>query len=225
MPSTEDTSARPNATPKSGQRDERPWLLILLGAMGIGGCAALVIGTVVAPLFVPDYNWVADTISDLAAGEWEIIMDVSLYGFAAGLMAIALAASHVHLGKSGWSIGVMSLAVLSALVIIIGARNEYGDNDNEGVVIHIYLVYGLGVLFAVTSAVMQAGLRASGHARAGRWLIGFGLAWAIMVPVYLMSPTSIDGVLERILGVFACGMVVALSLVFLRRGRDTRRTE
>ncbi|MFX0547463.1 DUF998 domain-containing protein [Roseovarius sp. S1116L3] len=197
---------------------ERPWLLIALGVIGLGGCAALIIGTLVAPYYVPNHDWVADTISDLAAGEWELIMDIALYGFAAGLMATALAASHAHLGKSGWSIGVISFAILAALVVIVGARNEYGDNDNEGVVIHIYLVYGLGVLFALVSAVMQAGLRTAGHGHAGWWIIALGIGWTVMAPVFLMSSTGIDGLLERILGLFACGMVVALSLVFLRRG-------
>lgn len=66
-------------------------------------------------------------------------MDVALYGFAAGLFAMALAASHAHLGDIGWPAGMPSLALLAALIITVGARNEYGDGDNEGVVIHIYL--------------------------------------------------------------------------------------
>ncbi|WP_324752287.1 DUF998 domain-containing protein [Roseovarius sp. Pro17] len=201
---------------------ERPWLLIVFGLIGLAGCAALIAGTIIAPLFVPDYNWISDTISDLAAGRWEIIMDVALYGFAAGLMATALAASHAHLGKSGWTVGILSLAVLAALVIIIGARNEYGDKDNEGVVIHIYLVYGLGALFLLTCVVMQAGLRASEHPHASWWLIGLGALWAVLSPVFLMSPTGIDGLMERILGLIACAIVAVLCIVFVRRG--TSRT-
>lgn len=204
------------------QAAERPWLLIVCGVLGLGGCSALIIGTLVAPIYVPSHDWVADTISDLAAGRWEILMDVALYGFAAGLMGTSIAAAHAHMGKAGWSVGVMSLALLAAIVVIIGARNEYGDNDNEGVVIHIYLVYAMGALFALLSAAMQAGLRASGHQRASWWIIALGIGWAIMSPVFLMSFTSIDGLLERILGLFACGMIVVLSLVFLRRGLDCR---
>lgn len=201
---------------------ERPWLLIVCGILGLGGCAALIIGTLVAPIYVPNYNWLSDTISDLAAGRWEILMDVALYGFAAGLMGASLAAAHAHLGKAGWSVGVMSLSLLAAIVVIIGARNEYGDGDNDGVVVHIYLVYAMGALFTLLSAVMQAGLRASGHTRAGWWIIALGIGWAIMSPIFLMSPTSIDGLLERILGLFACGMVAVLSLVFLQRGLNCR---
>ncbi|MFX0542178.1 DUF998 domain-containing protein [Roseovarius sp. S4756] len=201
---------------------ERPWLLIVCGLLGLGGCASLIIGTLVAPIYVPNHDWISDTISDLAAGRWEILMDVALYGFAAGLMATALAAAHAHLGKAGWSVGVMSLSLLAAAVVIIGARNEYGDNDNEGVVVHIYIVYAMGALFALLSAVMQAGLRTSGHVRAGWWIIALGIGWVVMSPVFLMSATSVDGLLERILGLFACGMVTVLSLVFLRRGMHSR---
>lgn len=197
---------------------ERPWLLILFAAMGLAGCAALIAGTVIAPIYVPDHDWVADTISDLAAGRWEIIMDVALYGFAAGLFAVALAASHAHLGGPGWTAGIMALAALASIVTIIGARNEYGDGDNEGVVVHMYLVYAMGALVPVTCAVMQAGLRTSGHPKA-RWaLIASGVCWAVLAPIFLMSPTGIDGLLERVLGLTFCAAVVVLSWVFLTRG-------
>ena len=198
--------------------EARPWLLIMFGLIGLAGCASLIAGTIIAPAFVPDHDWIADTISDLAAGRWEIIMDVALYGFAAGIMATALAASHAHLGAGGWTIGVASLTILASLVIIIGARNEYGDNDNEGVVIHIYLVYAMGALFLLTCAVMQAGLRASGHAFAGWMLIALGAAWAILSPVFLMSATSVDGLIERALGAVACAIIAVLCAVFLARG-------
>jgi hypothetical protein len=209
-------SQPPRQTARNHQ--ERPFLLILCAALGIGGCLALILGTLIASAFVPGHDWIADTISDLAAGEWEIIMDVALYGFAAGLMATALAASHAHLGAGGWTAGVMALAALGALVVIIGARNEYGDRDSEGVVIHIYLVYALGALFAAICATMAGGLKDTGHRRA-RWaLIALGVLWVVMAPVFLMSPTGIDGLLERALGLIACGIVVTLCVVFLRRG-------
>ena len=200
------------------QNPERPWLLISLSVIGIAGCAALIAGTVIAAMIVPDHDWIADTISDLAAGRHEIIMDVALYGFAAGLMATGLAAAHAHLGAGGWSIGVGSLAVLAALVTVIAARNEYGDKDNEGVVIHMYLVYALGGLFLAVCAVMQAGLRSAGHGKAGAALIVLGPSWAVMSVVFLMSATSIDGLLERVLGLIACAIVGVLCTVFLFRG-------
>jgi len=199
-------------------RAEQAFLLIALGSPGLLGSIALVAGAFIAPLFVPDHDWIADTISDLAAGRWEIIMDVALYGFAAGLFAVALAGSHAHLGAGGWSVGVVSLAVLVALVIVIAAHNEYGDGDSEGVVIHIYLVYGLGVFFLLMPSTMAAGM-ARDHPGARQALIALGVLWAVASPVFFFLPTSVDGIYERALGLVACAMVAVLSLVFIERGR------
>jgi hypothetical protein len=195
---------------------ERPYLLILLGALGLLGCASLVVGTLVAPYFVPGHDWVADSISDLAAGNSQIIMDVALYGFAGGLLAIALAASHAHLGGTFWSVGVVSLAALAVLVTIIAARDEYGDLDTGGVVVHVYLVYGLGALFlAVPFALHRIG---RSHPQARRLLFGLGIAWGVGAPIFFFLPTWVDGLYERALGVIAGTMVVVLAWTFLSRG-------
>ena len=201
---------------------ERPYLLMLLGAFGILGCAALVLGTLAAQIIVPGHDWIADTISDLGAGEWEIVMDLALYGFAAGLLAAALAAAHAHLGGVGWSVGVLSLAILAALVIVVGARNEYGDNDEEGVVIHIYLVYGLGLFFFLTPLCMMTGIGRE-HPTAKKLLIGLAVAWGFAAPIFLLAPTSVDGLLERLLGVIACAILAVLCYVFFKRGRAANR--
>ncbi|WP_375551973.1 DUF998 domain-containing protein [Rhodophyticola porphyridii] len=199
-------------------RTERPYLLILLGFIGCFGCLSLIVGTAVAPFFVPDHDWVADTISDLAAGRSEIIMDVALYGFAAGLFAVSLAAAHMHLGGVRWSIGLISLAILASLVVIVGARNEYGDGDSEGIVIHIYLVYGLGALFLLAPLCLAPGLRQD-HGRARKALIALGLLWGLCAPLFLFTPTGVDGLVERLLGLVACAIVALLALVAIRRGR------
>lgn len=48
---------------------ERPRLLITLAVIGVLGSVAVIVGMFLAQTIVPDYNWVSDTISDLAAGE------------------------------------------------------------------------------------------------------------------------------------------------------------
>nr|WP_111298528.1 DUF998 domain-containing protein [Paracoccus saliphilus] len=198
---------------------EQPYLLMTLALVGFLGCAALIVGTLAAQTVVPDYNWISDTISDLAAGEGEIVMDVSLYGFAAGLFAVSLAAAHAHLGGKGWSMGVLSFALLAALVIIVGARNEYGDSDHDGVVIHIYLVYGLGALFALAPACMASAI-GEYHDWARRALIGLTVGWVILCPIFLLVPPGIDGLIERALGLIACGMTGTLCAVFFLRGKE-----
>lgn len=199
-------------------RTERPYLLIVCALLGFLGCVSLVAGTLVAQQLVPDHDWVAETISDLAAGRMEIVMDVALYGFAAGIIATALAAAHAHLGGIGWSGGILALALLAAVVTVIAARNEYGDGDDEGVVIHIYLVYALGLLFALVPLLMS-----TGAARDSRWscraLRGLGILWAVASPVFFLVPTAYDGLYERLLGLVAAAVVCVLCAVFLKRGR------
>ena len=202
---------------------ERPYLLLGLGLLGLLGCVAMWIGTVAAQIAVPDHNWIADTISDLGAGKLEIVMDVTLYCFAGGLIATALAASHAHLGGVGWPLGILALAILAGLVIVVGARNEYGDNDNAGVVIHSYLVFGLGAFFLQAPLCMAAGIGRE-HPGIRRVLIGLGIAWGIVAPIFLLVPTSIDGLLGRVLGVIACAIVATLSYVFFVWGRRAYRT-
>lgn len=196
---------------------ERPYLLITLAVIGLVGCVAVISGMFVAQTLVPGHYWVSDTISDLAAGEWEMVMDIALYGFAASLFAVSLAAAHAHLGGIGWSIGVFSFAVLAVLVVVVGARNEYGDADNEGVVIHIYLVYGIGALFTLAPLSMASGM-GEHHVWAKRTMIGLACVWAILCPIFLLAPTGIDGLLERTLGLIACAVVCTLSAVFFLRG-------
>jgi len=208
-------SDRPDPAPAL----QEPGLLRFLAWTGLLGCAALGLGTLIAPFFVPDYDWVADTISDLAAGESELIMDIALYGFAAGLLATALAAAHAHLDGRRWSAATVIWALLAALVIVVGARNEYGDADQDGVVIHIYLVYGLGVLFAAAPFLMARGVGWDAPG-ASRLLIALGLLWVLAAPVFFFLPTGLDGLYERALGAIAAAMVVVLNLFFLRRARS-----
>ncbi|RED11371.1 DUF998 domain-containing protein [Pontivivens insulae] len=200
--------------------DERPTLLRLLACLALAGCLSLIVGTVAGQSVVPDHDWIADTISDLAAGPGEIVMDVALYGFAAGLFAAAMAASNAHLGGRRWSVGLISLALAGALVIIVGARNEYGDNDSDGIVIHAYLVYGLGLAFTVIPYSM-----APGAGRVHRWakptLYALGTIWLIAAPIFLVLPTDVDGAYERGLGLIACAIILVLARVFLTRARQT----
>ncbi len=202
-------------------QDERPELLVTLGVLCWLGCAALVAGTAIGPFFVPDYNWVSDTISDLAAGEGEIVMDLALYGYAAGLIAAALAAAHLHLGRWGWSVGVFSLAILAATVVVVAARNEYGDADNEGVVIHVYLTYILGVFFTLGPLGMSGGIARLSRSLAWTFRI-MALAWAVCGAAFYFMPTDIDGVWERGLGLLTFAWLLPLGYVFIRRGREGR---
>lgn len=198
----------------------QPIFTKLTSVAGILGCLILIMGCVIAPFFVTDYNWVTDTISDLAAGDSEFIMDFALYGFAMGLFATALVAANLHLGGIMWSVSIVSLTIAAALVVIIGARNEYGDGDNEGIVVHMYLVYGLGFLFFIIPLLMAKGIKnLSGPAHL--FLIGLACLWIIFAPIFLFMPTSYDGALERVLGLIACAIITTVNFTLIKCARKS----
>jgi hypothetical protein len=202
----------------------RPYFLIMAGSISIVGSIALLAGTTIAPFLVPDYDWMRDTISDLAAGDSEMIMDVALYGFGGGILALALGAAHAHLGGIGWSAGTVGLACLTVLVIVIGARDEYGDADSGGLVIHAYLVYLLGLAYAVVAFGMADGAsKEIGWARPA--LIGLGLLWCLASPAFFFLPTDIDGLYERGLGAIAVAINTVLAVVFISRGQPLSERE
>lgn len=206
----------------------RPNSQLLIGAaiVAVAGTIAMVLGNIIGSMVVPNHDWVADTVSDLAAGKYEIIQDVALYGFAGALVACALAAAHLHLDGTRWNIGIACLALLAMCVVVIGARNEYGDNDNEGIVIHIYVVYVIGALFAALFLTMGPGL---GKIARRYGVISYCCAalWIVGAPIFFFMPTGYDGSYERGLGVISIVWVIAFSwmLLSVAKGRENVPTQ
>lgn len=188
-------------------------LIAALGAVG------LVVGNIAAGMIVPNHDWVAETISDLGAGKHEIVQDVALHGFAAAFLAAAIGAANLHLGGKRWSLGVLCLALLALCVEMVAVRNEYGDGDSDGIVIHGYLVYALGGLFGAVTLLMADGLERFAPSLR---LASYGVAaiWAFAAPAFFFVSTEIDGAWERGLGLIAVGYVLMLSWVFFRAVRS-----
>jgi hypothetical membrane protein len=197
---------------------EQPYLLLGLSLLAVLGCVALAVSILIADFVVPDHDWIADTISDLGAGRYEFIVDIGLYTFSAALIGLAVCAAHVHLGAWDWSVGIIALIVFGLLVFLIGARNEYGDNDNDGWVIHVYLVYGVGVSMTTACfALARGAARASPRYRT--LLVGTGILWVLSAPVFFFLPTDIDGIYERYLGAVACVLILTLAHLFYQRSK------
>ncbi|WP_146204872.1 hypothetical protein [Jannaschia seohaensis] len=109
-----------------------------------------------ADLVVPHPDAIADTISDLGAGRHEMIVDIGIYAYALSLIALAVGASHAHLGGLGWTLGIYGLILTGPIVFLVGARNEHGDGDHDGPVIQVYLVSALDLAFSVIPWAMSA---------------------------------------------------------------------
>jgi len=200
---------------------EQPLLLLFLSMLAVFGCMALATSIVIGDFVVPDHDWIADTISDLGAGRYEFIVDIGLYSFSAALIGLAVSAAHIHLGIWDWSVGIIAIVVLGLLVFLIGARNEYGDNDTDGWVIHSYLVYGLGITISVACfALARGAARASPRYR--RILIATGVVWVVSAPVFFFLPTDIDGIYERYLGAVSFVLVLTLAHLFYQRSKQRK---
>ena len=199
---------------------ERPALLRLLAALAIGGCLVFAASIRLADRVVPGHDWVADTISDLGAAQHEWIVDIGIYSFSAALIACAVGAAHSHMGGRGWSAGIFGLIALGLIVFLVGARNEYGDRDQDGAVIHGQLVWALGLLFAVVPWAMSAGA-GKAHPMLRRVCRGVTLLWLPLAPAFmLIVPDAWDGAYERGLGLIAFAFVGAMAAVFLLRARQ-----
>ncbi|NDV49733.1 MULTISPECIES: DUF998 domain-containing protein [unclassified Salipiger] len=202
---------------------ERPALMHALVLLAIFGCVALTASILIADFVVPDHDWIADTISDLGAGRYEFIVDTGLYAFSAALIGLAVLAAHVHLGAWDWSVGIIALIVFGLLVFLIGARNEYGDNDSEGWVIHTYLVYALGLAMATACFALARGAARVGP-RYRTILIGTGVVWCASAPIFFFLPTAVDGIYERYLGAVSYVLVLTLAHLFHQRAKQRKAT-
>lgn len=207
--------------PATPRLDNQPGLMIGLGLYAALGCVIFALSVLIADVVVPDHDWIADTISDLGAGRYEYIVDIGLYSFSASLIALAILAAHVHMDGTDWSLAIVGLACLGLIVFLVGARNEYGDDDSDGWIIHSYLVYALGLLMAAVPLLLYRGARRCG-AIYGRLLLGTAAAWILTAPWFFFLPTGIDGIYERGLGLIAMVMVLTLSHLFVSRGRAHR---
>jgi hypothetical membrane protein len=195
--------------------------MIGLACYAILGCFIFASAILIADFVVPDHDWIADTISDLGAGRFEFIVDIGIYAFAASLICIALLSAHDHLGGWKWSFGSTGFAILGLIVFLVGSRNEYGDNDNDGWVIHTYLVYALGLLMAILPWAMADNARRISP-RIGRILIMISILWTVSAPVFFFLPNDIDGIYERYLGLIAFGAVITMAWLFINHARKLR---
>ena len=202
---------------------EHPHLLRGMAAIALAGSAIFAVAILMADFVVQHHDWIADMISDLGAGRYEFIVDIGIYAYSAALLACAVGSAHAHLGGKGWSAGLYGLIFTALVVFLVGARNEYGDADRDGTVIHVYLVYALGVAFAVIPWCMSAGAGAIDR-RLGLVCKAVTVLWVPMAPVFFFMPDGWDGLYERILGLITAAFVVAIALALLGRARAIDRS-
>lgn len=195
----------------------QPELLLLCGLVGLIGSIAPVLFNLVAAL-IAEHDFVADTISDLGRGPHKWIMDTGFYISAAGLVALALAAAHAHLGRLAWSLGLLCLVFTSLVTVMLGLWDKFGGEGDISV--HTQLTFFLGPLYLLGPLLMAPAVRRVNS----RYALSFVLAavfWAVFATAFKLAPNSIDGILEKVAVLATLLWTVPLSLLMIRFGWST----
>ena len=203
---------------------ERPELLVVCGLAGAFGGIALVALAFHAGAVVPAHDPVAETLSDLGDGPSAIWMDLGFYLQAAGLVGLATGAAHAHLGRWGWSLGVLSLTGIALVVTLLGVFDDFHTRPVpvERLSVHTRLTYLLVPLYAVGPVAMAAGA-ARAWRPLGPLFLGAGAAMLALGPVFYLVPTSVDGLVERLLVLPGLVWTLALSALLLMRAQAIGR--
>lgn len=201
--------------------DERPELLLLCGALGAIAPVLMSLGIVIVASISPDHNWTEDTISDLARNDTAWIMDKLFYLNAAGMLALALGAAHLHLGSWDWSLGMFSLSFLALIIVLLGVWDTfYSQPGVDRMSVHTRLATLLFPLYLIGPLSMARGAGAVSPVYA--WLfIASGLLWPIFALIYFFGPAEFYGMTERLAGATTLLWTIPLGWVFFQRGRRT----
>lgn len=201
---------------------ERPELLVVCAILGIVGTLAPVVLMVVASVFA-EHDMIADTISDLGRGPHKWIMDLGFYLSAAGLLALSIGAAHAHIGRTGWSLGIFTLAFIALTVVLLGLWDEIhtAPSDPEALTVHTRLTYVLGPLYLIGPLLMATAI---GRVSRGLSLsfVAASILWAVFITAFKLASDGVDGAMEKL--AFAATMLWTLPLALVLLGRGLHAT-
>ena len=178
----------------------------MLAGVALFGAAAVVTTDLLMWFLVRGYDPIAQTISELAAGPHHTGQDTGLVLFAVGIAALAMGMTlRGEASKRAWIVRC-GFALLAIVVALIALRNEYGDGEPGGLVIHRYLV---GALYVLVGSLLWLGstIPPMKDGRLARFGKPAAVAWALLAPLFYLMPDSVDGAYERGLALFLVGLV------------------
>lgn len=197
-----------------------------LGLLGIVSLLSYTAAVVFAPLAYPEYNWIAQAVSDLSASNapskmlWDQLS--SLYGVC-GMISIMMVCVFIQ-GKLNKTlrIGIYLFAVMNWVSSVGYTLFPLSDSGNAGAfqdIMHVYVVTALVVIFSVISLVviMIGGYRDRKYRSIAVWAtvaLALMLAGAIGTNVV---PKEFFGIPERF-SVFAATGFNAVLGIYLFRG-------
>jgi hypothetical protein len=203
--------------------EERPELLIFAGAAGLLGQIAPIVAMVVA-IWLTGHDILGETVSELGHGWRKTIMDTGFYLNACGLLALAIAAAHAHLGRSGWTIGVFSLALLALVVTLVGLWDDLRPDpgSDAAMSVHTKITFALFPLYIAGPLFMVQGARRISPVYPVLFIASAAI-FAVFAIAFKLSPTGYDGILEKIALGATMLWTTSLSILMLRRGRRAMR--
>lgn len=188
--------------------------------MAIAGCAIAVVCDLLGASLSDRVGLASDTISNLAAGEWDILSDLGIYAFVVGVLAVTIGLLRWRVTRWDWRLGAGLLVLLAIDYTLIAAYEAY--STGEGMQIHYKLVYFMGAAFPLT-VLLTAGQFYEIDRRLGIALYVGGVVWAIAAPFLFLVPTAWDGLYERGLALGKLGWFVFMGVMIWRDPDIVRR--
>ncbi|XBQ14918.1 MAG: DUF998 domain-containing protein [Oceanicaulis sp.] len=210
-------------------RPDRPAVphpvLFACGIAAVLGAVAGLSGDIITVRLNDQLNFVANTVSQGAAGPHSIWVDLGLTLEGLGLVAIAAGLHHWSLGRNPRFIAGCAVMALTGLsVVLLAWHNAYGDGEPGGFVFHKPLTLVIGLLFAAALGLLA---RELGELDTGYYRFSFiaAGAWLIAWPAFIVTPEAYNGAVERIAGFTLITWMVIAGRLLMRRGRGERLDE
>ncbi len=181
--------------------------------MAIAGCAISLACDLAGARLSDRVGLVSDTISNLAAGPWDILSDLGIYAFVVGVLAVTVGLFRWRVSRWDWRLGTILLVVLAVDYTLIAAYEAY--STGEGMQIHYKLVYLMGAAFPLT-VLLTAGQIYEIDRRLGIALYLGGVLWAFAAPLLFLVPTAWDGLYERALALGKLAWFVTMGVMIWR---------
>ena len=180
---------------------DNPLILLLIGIFIVLAAINVAIMDLFHGLTMEGYSYIADTISNLAAGKGSTILDISIQVFS---ISIALLSFGLwRLGqltndvKWTYSLACVLLIVIAVVINFIAAYDAYfNDVDSTALTIHRWLTYALYSCFAAVTFLMAS--KFDEYSKIwGKYSRITGALWLVSAPIFMFMPTHMDGLYER----------------------------
>lgn len=207
-------------------------LIQKLGLLGVVSLLSYTAAVVFAPLAYPDYNWMAQAVSDLSASNapsqmlWSQL--ASLYGVC-GMISIMMVCVFIQ-GKLNKTlrVGIYLFAIMNWVSSVGYAMFPLSDSGNAGTfqdIMHVYVVTVLVVMLSIASLVVIVigGYRDKKYRSLAIWATAALLLMFMGAIGTNVVPKEFFGIPERF-SVFAATGFNAVLGIYLFRGFGEKAT-